>query len=381
MRPPFQVIDSDGHINEPEEIIATYLPPPYDAYLHAWKPNAEGAIHYNNTLVPKQPGMDPTMGGTLGTNGPAGFPFPSDWLAIMDEAGVEKTYLYPTAFLPYSMMVDPEYTVAVTRAYNSFIHDHWLQVNDRFGAVAVMPLLDAEESAKELRRSVTELGFAGAFTPAVGYGLIGRKQNHPFFAEAQDLDTTVAIHGGHATAEYIPYTRFIQRHAVGFPVSQIIQMTSLALEGIFELFPTLRVAFLEAGCTWVPYMLDRLDERNGSSAARSRPPTASALPANTYAAATYSSTLNPTRNSSLRPSTSSATTPWSTLPTGLTGTTTSPTASTTSGVGKTSQKVRNGPSSGTIPSPCTASVTRKEAFNASIPLSGMVRGNPPRLQQ
>ena len=27
MRPPFKVIDSDGHINEPEEIIATYMPP------------------------------------------------------------------------------------------------------------------------------------------------------------------------------------------------------------------------------------------------------------------------------------------------------------------------------------------------------------------
>ncbi len=63
MRPPFQVIDSDGHINEPEEIIATYMPPPYDAYLHAWKANADGDVYSNNTLVPKQPGMDPTMGG------------------------------------------------------------------------------------------------------------------------------------------------------------------------------------------------------------------------------------------------------------------------------------------------------------------------------
>ena len=68
MRPPFKVIDSDGHINEPEEIIATYMPPPYDAYLHAWKANADGTVYSNNTLVPKQPGKDPTMGGTLGTN-------------------------------------------------------------------------------------------------------------------------------------------------------------------------------------------------------------------------------------------------------------------------------------------------------------------------
>ena len=97
----------------------------------------------------------------------------------MDEAGVEKTYLYPTAFLPYSMLVDPEYTVAVTQSYNSYLHDHWLQVDNRFGAVAVMPLIDAEESAKELRRSVTELGFAGAFTPAVGYGLVGKKAEPP----------------------------------------------------------------------------------------------------------------------------------------------------------------------------------------------------------
>ena len=83
MRPPFQVIDSDGHINEPEEIIATYMPPPYDQYLHAWKTNAEGVVYSNNTLVPKQPGMDPTMGGTLGTNGPPGFPFPLSLIHIL----------------------------------------------------------------------------------------------------------------------------------------------------------------------------------------------------------------------------------------------------------------------------------------------------------
>ena len=29
---------------------------------------------------------------------------------------------------------------------------------------------------------------------------------------------------------------------------------------MFELYPNLRVAYLEAGCGWIPFMMDRLDE-------------------------------------------------------------------------------------------------------------------------
>ena len=38
------------------------------------------------------------------------------------------------------------------------------------------------------------------------------------------------------------------------------QLTSMMIYGVFERFPKLRVAFLESGCGWVPYMADRLDE-------------------------------------------------------------------------------------------------------------------------
>jgi predicted TIM-barrel fold metal-dependent hydrolase len=39
----------------------------------------------------------------------------------------------------------------------------------------------------------------------------------------------------------------------------MVQLTSMLFEGVFERFPRLRVAFLEAGVGWVPYMMDRLD--------------------------------------------------------------------------------------------------------------------------
>ena len=46
--------------------------------------------------------------------------------------------------------------------------------------------------------------------------------------------------------------------------------------GVLDRFPNLRVAFLEAGCMWVPFMVDRLNHRfqnQGKSLARFIPQT------------------------------------------------------------------------------------------------------------
>jgi len=260
MRPPFGVIDADGHINEPETRLIEFLDPPYRSYLHAWVPDPNGRVNPNVSVAPKLAGFDPTLGGKLGANGPPGFPTPADWLQAMEEGGLELTVLYPTTLLGYSAIDDPDFLVAVTRAYNTYVYEDWLKVSPRFRAVALMPLRDVEESFKELRRTITELGFCGAFLPAVGFGLLGDRRLHPLYAEAERLGCLIAVHGGHATAESMRYTKFIHRHTIGFPVSNMMQMMHMTYEGAFECFPALRVAYLEAGCSWVPYLLNRMDE-------------------------------------------------------------------------------------------------------------------------
>ena len=260
MRPPFSVIDADGHINEPETRLIEFLDPPYRSYLHAWVPDPNGRVNPNVSVAPKLAGFDPTLGGKLGANGPPGFPTPADWLQAMEEGGLELTVLYPTTLLGYSAIDDPDFLVAVTRAYNTYVYEDWLKVSPRFRAVALMPLRDVEESIKELRRTITELGFCGAFLPAVGFGLLGDRRLHPLYAEAERLGCLIAVHGGHATAESMRYTKFIHRHTIGFPVSNMMQMMHMTYEGAFECFPALRVAYLEAGCSWVPYLLNRMDE-------------------------------------------------------------------------------------------------------------------------
>ena len=248
MKLPFGVVDADGHINEPEDKIREYIEGPYSA----WKKRIQLGSFFDNT-----------QGGQLGSHGGPGFPTTKEWLKAADDGGMEIIHLFPTTLLAYSTITDPDYLVAVGKAYNNYVYDNWLKASPRFKSVALMPLLDVEESVKEMRRTFTELGYNGVFVAATGFGLLGDKKFDPFWAEAEKLGCPIAIHGGHATAESVRYTKFIQRHTIGFPVSNMMQMMHLCYEGTFEKFPNLKVAFLESGCTWVPYLLDRMDEEWG----------------------------------------------------------------------------------------------------------------------
>ena len=257
---PFGITDADGHINEPEHKLRDYIEGPYGEQkkFHTYIPNEQGLV--GGSVISGTGYMDSTLGGRLGSHGGPDFPLPNEWIAKADEGGMETIYLFPTTLLAYSQIIDPDYLIALTKAYNNYVHEEWLKFNPRFKSVALMPLMDVDESIKEMRRCVTELGYAGVFVAAVGFGLLGEKRFDPFYKAAEELGAFVAVHGGHATAESQRYTKFIQRHTIGFPVSNMMQMMHMTYEGVYEKFPNLKVGYLEGGCTWVPMMLDRMDE-------------------------------------------------------------------------------------------------------------------------
>jgi len=49
-------------------------------------------------------------------------------------------------------------------------------------------------------------------------------------------------------------------HTLEHPIAQMIQLTSIVLDGV-SLFPKLRIGFLKPAAGWIPYMMDRLDEK------------------------------------------------------------------------------------------------------------------------
>jgi predicted TIM-barrel fold metal-dependent hydrolase len=128
--------------------------------------------------------------------------------------------------------------------------------------VALLPVQDPDEAAKELRRATTELGLVGGMLPADGPHLMGAPQFDVIYKTAADLKCAIAVHasGSLMGQSLDTFPKFIQTHTMSHPVSILRQFTSMMFQGVFEKFPTVRFGFMETGGTWVPWWLDRMDE-------------------------------------------------------------------------------------------------------------------------
>ena len=49
------------------------------------------------------------------------------------------------------------------------------------------------------------------------------------------------------------FDQFIEVHTLSHSFAQMMHCTSMMFRGVFDQFPKLRVAFMEAGCSWAPY--------------------------------------------------------------------------------------------------------------------------------
>lgn len=240
------VLDADGHVTESYEQLARYLDEPYRrrplvSPFYAWD------------------GWDRRLLGTLGDSaGDA-----ETWLRVMDKHGVEQAVLYPTLGLFMSFLKDPLWAVALCRAYNTLMGEEFVKASPRLKAVALLPLQDPEAAAAELRRAVRELGHVGGMLAADGGHVLGDRRFLPVWEEADRLGVMLGVHAsgshlGGAGVDHFP--RFIQAHTCSHPFGQMRQLTSIVFEGIPERFPSLRIAFLEAGAGWAPYWMERMDD-------------------------------------------------------------------------------------------------------------------------
>ncbi len=242
MRDAIKVIDSDAHVRDLDEFIRPYLAEPFRSRTAGF--------------LPREP-YDRNLGGTLGQRATRH----EERLSAMDRQEIDSAVLYPTSGLGIGHIREPAYQAALCRAYNDYIADY-CKVSSRLKAVANLPIYSPEEAAKELNRSVTKLGLVGAQLVAQAHNKnLGSKEFHPLYEEAQRLGVPLAIHafGGDEAGSEI-FDQFICIHTTGHPFPVLRQLTGMVFGGIPELFPKLKLAYLEIGCGWIPYWLERMDE-------------------------------------------------------------------------------------------------------------------------
>jgi predicted TIM-barrel fold metal-dependent hydrolase len=182
----------------------------------------------------------------------------------MDREGIDIAVIYPELIVVNPAIEDPDVASAVSRVYNDHLASLCAPASDRLKRVGVVSLQDPVEAAHELRRCMTELGCVGIVVPPIlGEKLLDHRDFAPFFAEADRLGAPVAVHA--VTGVYpMPWqdlfdSQFGSR-IVAMPVSYIMSLVSLISGRMLERYPNVRFAFLEAGCGWAPYWIDRLDE-------------------------------------------------------------------------------------------------------------------------
>jgi hypothetical protein len=252
-----KIIDGDGHLYERDEDIRPYLQGKY--------PEEMLRTYY----------LFPTLDGWRRGIPPRGHRYDAaGWTQFMDDMGISESVLYPTLGLAFAYARDPEWAADLARAYNDYVYDHFLTRNARLKAVALLPVQAPRAAAAELRRAINELGMVGGLLPTpglnVGYGDPGFD---PLYEVAQALGAMLGVHGAarqHGIGVNLDYVgadggqAFVLAHSFG----QMSQFTHMIFGRVFERFPRLKVAFLEAGCGWVPYFIERIDRRTERSGRR-----------------------------------------------------------------------------------------------------------------
>ena len=243
---PTGPIDADGHVRDDDRRVRQFIAPPFDK-------RSPLGISAND-------GFDRHLGGTLGL-------FDVDaptWQQALDEGGLAAAVLFPTVGLRNGHIREPDFAIARCRAYNDWLHSEFLSVDERFKGVALLPVQDPSAAAEELRRAVRDLGGIVAGMLPEGPYVYGDLRFDPIYAEAERLGCPITIHEGGNVWDSIYhhlFPQFAEVHTLGHPFAQMRHLTSILCEGVLVRFPKLKMGFLEAGCTWVPFLLDRMDER------------------------------------------------------------------------------------------------------------------------
>jgi uncharacterized protein len=239
------IIDADGHIVE------STLLPSFRAALH------EERVKQGRPPVNR---ANHTLGGTIGKYEVE----LESRLADMDAEGISVSVLFPTAGLNIGFVQNPERAIALCREYNNAMFKLSESVNGRLKAIALLAPQNVKGSVNELQRAVKELGALGGLFPTTGHNkMFGAEEFFPMYECAEELNRPITVHANAVGGDTCGSDRFdtlIGMHTVGHPFDQMLQFTSMVLGGVFDRFSRLRVGYMEAGCGWVPYLMDRLDE-------------------------------------------------------------------------------------------------------------------------
>jgi uncharacterized protein len=238
------VIDADGHLIDRDADYRKRLPGAYRQRL-AFFPNDAYDRGQNGTINMVPQNVDQN-------------------LRDNDTQGIDVQVLYPTAALNLTRVLEHDYAIALTRAYNDLVSDWCSADRSRLKAVAVTPLhVSTQAAIAEMERAVGELGCVGVLVNTFMHGRnVAHPDFWPFYEACARQSVAVSFHasGSNTLLSVSHFDTFLGTHTLSHAPEQLIACTAVMYSGLLEKYQDLRVAFLEAGCGWVPFWMEHMDE-------------------------------------------------------------------------------------------------------------------------
>jgi predicted TIM-barrel fold metal-dependent hydrolase len=198
-------------------------------------------------------------------------------LLVMDEQGVERIILFPTLGVTVEgyMGQDPDLLYKVMHAFNRWLDEDWgLNRDGRIFAPPVISMRTVEGASAELDWALSRDARVITIQPGPAWGRSPADSYFdPFWARVNESGVLVAYHAAGGPTSYDDVFRLqwcqesndrayldtLRRNLFGVERSIMDTATALILGNLFGRFPNVKMASIEMGGTWVPYLLHSLD--------------------------------------------------------------------------------------------------------------------------
>jgi predicted TIM-barrel fold metal-dependent hydrolase len=264
----YVIISADCHANEPSNLWAERIDKKYRERIPRVITDASGVMwrvsegHRPDRLRVQDLEGEDMLRQKAGAD-------PRDRLRDHARDGIDAEVIFPNKGLSMWATPDAVFAQAQCRVFNEWAWETFGPYNDRLSPVAAIATADLEGSIAEVQR-VAALGFRALTLPCKpvwgGHDVDHPNYNLPLFdplwAVIQETGLPITFHvstgrdprasrgNGGAVINYVSHS-----------LSPTIEpVANLCASGVFERFPGLKFATIEAGIGWVPWLLDAMDE-------------------------------------------------------------------------------------------------------------------------
>jgi predicted TIM-barrel fold metal-dependent hydrolase len=280
VRNGFKVFDADSHVVYPADLWSGHLDRKFVDRVGRRSPMAENAYNpvtvdgrwaqhstilysnFNEVIGWTEADRAAKYGTDIVEKG-----FTGDLVAkALEVEGVDLMVVYGPEFDLWTFGIDPELQAGMVRAYNRWGQEMTESSGGRVLVSGPIPLNDVSRAVEEIAYAYEHLGVRCFWTRPDEFNgrNLGDRYYDPVWELLTDLDCAFGTHefmglnGISAGSER--FKTFTEWHVIVHPQEAQCALVSMICNGVFERYPRLRCAYMEAGCGWLPSLLHRIDE-------------------------------------------------------------------------------------------------------------------------